>query len=92
MEALLESCAVRSYKSFADLKVGDYPVRKFGFADTKHGKRLRVDLTDFYVFLPERFQIENFPPSRIEELNSTDIILEFKGKEPGANGRYVDIF
>lgn len=89
MDVLLSSCETPPYKSFGVLERGDYPIRKFSVVETKYGNRVRLDLTEFHVYLPARFQAADFPKERIDELNRKDVILEFKGKEPGVNGRYV---
>lgn len=89
MDKLLESCEFRPYKGFGDVERGEYAVKRFSVADTKYGHRVRVDLEEFYVYLPARFQALDFPKDRIDDLNLKDVILVFKGKEPGVNGRYV---
>lgn len=87
METLLTSCEHRPYRSFTTLECGEYPVTKFSISDTKFGKRIRVDLRECYVFLPQRFSVELFNEEVIKDLNSQDIVLIFRGKGSEANSR-----
>lgn len=89
MDDLLWSCEHRPYKKFADLERGEYPIRKFSVVNTRFGDRVKLDMEEFHVYLPERFQAKEYPQERINELNKKDVILVFKGKEKGICGRYV---
>lgn len=87
METLLSSCEYRPYKSFTTLERGEYPVTSFSISDTKYGKRIRVDLRECYVFLPQRFSIDLFNEEVIKDLNSQDIIMIYRGKGSEVNSR-----
>lgn len=87
------ACEKRSYKSFNDLKVGEYEVKKFSAVETKYGTRVRVDCEGFYVFLPERLSTAKIiAVDNIERMNSREQIMIYRGKDVEAKGRYVDFF
>lgn len=81
MEALKAACVKKSFKGFKELAPGEYIVRNFQLASSKYGPRVRIDLDDFYMYLPERFATA-LTPSRIEELNKAPKIMVFSGKDP----------
>lgn len=87
MEALLSSCEHRPYKSFSTLDCGEYPVTKFSISETKYGDRIRVDLKECYVFLPQRFSVDLFNEQAIKDLNSQDIVMIYRGKGSEVNSR-----
>lgn len=78
LEIFRNACRVKSYCRFDDLAVGDYLVYHFALKDTKYGKRLRVDLGDKFLYLPERFLV---PESVVADLNKTQYYLVYRGKE-----------
>lgn len=81
LEALddLNNCSQR-YANFNDLKLGDYAVRKFSVAPTKQGDRIRVDLDEYFVFLPKRY-LDKIGEKKCAELNKFNFIMTFGGKE-----------
>lgn len=87
MQALAASCEHRPYKSFSTLERGEYPVTGFSVADTKFGKRIRVDLRECYVFLPQRFSVDLINEEVRKELNSQDIVMVYRGKGSEVNSR-----
>lgn len=88
LQALQTACEPRNFKSFKDLEVGEYPVRGFSLVNTQHGQRLRVDLEDCYLFLPERFVL-HMNADFIAKLNSTKKLMVYSGKDLVNKQRYV---
>lgn len=80
MEALKAACKKLKYQSFEDFKSGEYIVKQFSLVDTKYGKRIKVELSDVYLFLPERFN-SAATPEGIAELNSTPKVMIYTGKD-----------
>lgn len=78
LEIFRNAARVKSYCRFDDLPVGDYLVCNFALKPTKYGMRIRVDLGDKFVYLPERFLV---PESVINDLNKTQHWLCYRGKE-----------
>lgn len=89
MEKLLSSCEYHPYKSFGSLGRGEYPVKKFSMVETKYGHRVKVDLKEFYVYLPARFAVDQFTAEVLDELNEQDIVMIYNGKGSEPNSRYV---
>lgn len=81
LEALnvLNSCG-KKYTNFGKLPIGEYPVEKFSFVSTQQGERIRVDLEDYFVFLPQRY-FDNVCAERCAVLNKHNYIMVFGGKE-----------
>lgn len=70
----------KPYCSFENLPAGDYLIAEFALVDTKHGTRLRLDLGDKVVLLPERFSA-NLKPEHIVDLNKSQQFLIYYGKD-----------
>lgn len=87
METLLANCEHHPYTSFSNLDRGEYPVKKFSLVETKFGGRIKVDLKDFYVYLPARFAVELYTKEVLDELNSQDIVMVYNGNGPEINSR-----
>lgn len=82
LQLLQEASYCKQYISFEDLPVGDYIVHSFAIVETKnYGKRIRVDLGDKVVLLPQRY-IKEIKEENIEELNQGQYMMTFRGKNP----------
>lgn len=79
-QILKKSCCSKPYTNFTKLPVGDYLVSDFIIVDTKFGKKLRVDIGDKLILLPERFTC-GLTPAHIEELNNTTMWMCYRGKD-----------
>lgn len=88
MSALKMACAKKSYQSFKDIVPGEYIVEKFSIVESSHGKRIRVDIDDKYMFLPERFA-NMLSVDDINELNESPKIMVYGGKESGNRDRLI---
>lgn len=84
-ETLVSACTPLNYTNFNDLERGQYLIKKFSFVKTKYGDRIRCDLEDRYVYLPQRFAANIFEED-IAELNKGEKYLLHNGKE-GKNNR-----
>lgn len=85
MDSLKTACLTKTFKSFKDLAVGEYMINRFTHVDTKHGKRVRIDLDGYYMYLPERFSI--LSETEIIELNSSQKIMIYSGKDSNNQNR-----
>lgn len=77
----------KKYKSFSTLEKGEYLVTRFSKATTKMGERIRIDIGDTYMYLPERFN--SMDEATMKELNLKPPMMIFNGREPGQNGRIL---
>lgn len=66
--------------NFDKLDLGDYFISSFTLVETKFGPRLRLDLGDKLVLLPERFSA-GLTAEKIQELNEENFLLAYKGKD-----------
>lgn len=82
-------CVQHPFKSFKDLDAGQYMVRYFSVVNTSLGERVRIDLDDCYMYLPERFgKILKGPV--IDDLNCRGpIIMDYKGKDEKCMNRLI---
>lgn len=92
LEALntLNSCS-QKYTNFDNLKVGEYPVRRFTIVETKQGDRVRADLDEYFVFLPKRY-FDKISEERCAVLNKFKYIMVYSGKEYGNKDRIILTF
>lgn len=88
MSALKMACTKKSYQSFKDIVPGEYIVEKFSFVESSHGKRIRIDIEEKYMFLPERFA-KMLTVDDINELNGSPKIMVYGGKESGNRDRLI---
>lgn len=88
LNLLQTACLKKSYKSFKDLPVGSYFIKSFSLADTDHGKRVRIEIEDTFMFLPERFA-SSLDEAAIKELNSTPKIMIYSGKDAAVQNRLI---
>lgn len=85
IHALKLVCTGKPYTSFSKLPVGDYVVEKFEKRKSpKYGDRIRVELQNEVVYLPERFNAV-MTPQAIAELNASTVIMSFKGRVEESN-------
>lgn len=91
LEKLKAAClkkSSKSFKSFKDLKVGEYIVYEFSWIQTNHGRRVRITLDDYFMYLPERFST-NLDDATIAELNSSPKVMVYGGKNPTEYNRLI---
>lgn len=80
LNTLKAACTSKKYVSFKDLTPGEYIVNKFCVVSTKHGDRVRIDLHDSYMLLPERYA-NLLTEKAIEELNKAPKVMTYSGKD-----------
>lgn len=86
--AALKMCGVKkTFKSFKDLPVGEYIIDRFTHVDTSHGRRVRVDMGNAYMYLPERYT--DLSEDKINTLNKTPKIMVYDGKDPADRDRLI---
>lgn len=83
----LNSCG-KKYTNFGKLPIGEYPVQKFSLASTPHGDRIRVDLAEYFVFLPHRY-FDKVNEEKCTTLNKFNYIMVFNGKENTKGERLI---
>lgn len=80
LKTLKAACEKRGYQSFTSLEVGEYIVSKFTAVTTKHGPRIRIELDDTYMFLPERFSTL-LTPEVLLNLNASPKMMIYGGRD-----------
>lgn len=85
MNALKGNCAKKPFMGFNELAVGEYEVKHFKRVETQYGERIRVDLIDKFMYLPERFIFMS--NDDIKELNKTPKIMIYGGKDDTNHNR-----
>lgn len=88
LNTLQKSCLKRPYKGFKDLEHGDYTIQSFSFSNTDHGKRVRVDMDDCYMYLPKRFA-DSLDQAAINELSKSPKIMTYSGKDHEERDRLI---
>lgn len=88
MDALNMACSKMIYKSFKNLAPGEYIVNHFRIVDTIHGKRVRIDLDDNYMLLPERFT-NMLTAEKIDVLNKAPKVMIYSGKDSTDRDRLI---
>lgn len=88
LSALKSACVKKKYKSFKELVLGEHVVKKFNIVETTHGKRVRIETDQFYMYLPERFVTVLTEPV-IEELNKSPKIMVYGGKDETERDRLI---
>lgn len=85
--ALQAACSKKKYQSFKDLEEGEYIVSHFTIIETSHGRRVRIDLDDKYMYLPERFvkSIQQY----IDVLNKSPKVMVYSGKDSSHRDRLI---
>lgn len=88
LNALNSACENKVYRGFKDLQPGEYIVSKFFVVSTKHGDRVRIEMADCFMLLPERF-IQTLNAELIETLNQTPKIMVYGGKNLAERSRLI---
>lgn len=88
MDALNTACGSKKYQSFKDIQPGEYIVNQFSIVDTTHGPRIRIELGDSYMLLPERF-VKTLDQSKIDILNKSPKIMIYSGKDSSNRDRLI---
>lgn len=88
LAALNTACALKTYKSFKHLEKGEYIVDHFSIVNSTHGDRVRIDMADTYMLLPERF-IKLLNVEKIDALNKSPKIMVFGGKDSSNRDRLI---
>lgn len=79
---LLAACHdKKAYKSFSELNVGEYEIKKFALVETKFGLKVQVFIEDFYVFLPTRFTNRINTQKQIDDLNKIPSKMIYNGRD-----------
>lgn len=87
LNALKTACSKKKYQSFKDLEPGEYIVNHFTIVETMNGTRLRIELDDKYMYLPERF-VRTIGP-HIDVLNKSPKVMVFSGKDSSDRDRLI---
>lgn len=87
LNALKSACSKKKYQSFKDLEHGEYIVNHFSIIETSHGPRVRIDLDDKYMYLPERF-VKTIG-SHIDVLNKSSKVMVYSGKDSSDRDRLI---
>lgn len=80
LNTLKVACVTKKFVSFKDLTPGEYIVNKFRIVSTTYGDRIRIDLHDSYMLLPERY-VKSLTEKVIEELNKSPKVMTYGGKD-----------
>lgn len=88
LNTLKVACAPKQFASFKDLSPGDYIVNKFSIVTSAYGDRVRIDLHDSYMYLPERY-LKTLTEKVIEELNKSPKIMTYGGKDANNRNRLI---
>lgn len=88
IEALKTACQVKPVVSFDTLLIGDYQITSFKRVQTKFGDRIRLELQEYIVYLPPRFS-HNLTDEIVNELNTSIVIMTFRGKDPVSKNRLL---
>lgn len=78
----------REYKSFKDLPVGSYVIKRFSLFETTYGVRVRIEINDWYMFLPERFT-GFIRDENIADLNAATVVMTYSGKDMNNQSRLI---
>lgn len=79
-QALCDACEQRNYMSFSELQPGEYLVKYFSLVKTTHGERIKIEIGDRYLFLPERY-LEKITPEGVPLLNRKPKLMIYRGKD-----------
>lgn len=88
LDVLKTACLKKSFRSFNDLVPGEYIIQHFTLMNTNFGKRVRIDMDDAYMYLPERFAM-GLNEAAIAELNASPKIMIFSGKDSKDRNRLI---
>lgn len=85
---LKAACANKPFKSFKNLDIGDYVVDNFQRVKTDYGDRLRIELSDSVMYLPERFS-NLLQDEHLTDLNDSTVVMSYSGKDPNNRNRLL---
>lgn len=88
LNVLKTACINKPFRSFKNLNVGDYVVLNFQRVNTNYGDRLRIELHDSVMYLPERFA-NLLTDEHLTELNDSTVVMAFSGKDHNAQNRLL---
>lgn len=88
LNVLKSACQNKPFKSFKNLNHGDFVVTNFQRVSTDYGDRLRIELHDSVMYLPERFS-NLLSDEHLTELNESTVVMSFSGKDPNAQNRLL---
>lgn len=78
----------KPYCAFSNLSIGDYLVTDFALVETKYGPRLRVDLGEKILTLPERYA-RDMTHEKVLELNDSPKWMSYYGRDPRKNNKIL---
>lgn len=76
----------KPYTTFNELNIGNYIVSDFIITETKFGKRVRVDLGEKLLCLPERYTI-GMTPEYLNDLNKAPMRMIYSGRDISKNNK-----
>lgn len=88
LNTLNAACVHKKFASFKDLSPGEYIVDKFAIVHTMFGDRIRIDLQDTYMYLPESI-LKTVTIADIAELNKTPKIMIYGGKDVDNHNKLI---
>lgn len=88
LSKLREACVKKTFKSFKDAQPGEYIVTQFSKADTGHGERVKIQIENYFMYLPKRFN-ETLTQGVMDELNKSPKIMVYGGKDPNIQNRLI---
>ena len=80
LNTLKAACSHKKFASFKDFSPGEYIVTKFSIVNTVYGERIRIDLHDSYMYLPQCF-LKTLKPEVLEDLNKSPKVMTYEGKD-----------
>lgn len=89
MEALQLACKVTPLKNFDQIQTGEYRVRRFSFAETRYGKKIKVETDFFACFLPDRFTKFIASDKDIADINTVPHMMIYRGKDVTQKNRII---
>lgn len=89
IQTLKSACAMKHFVNFDNLPTGEYIVESMQRVTTPFGERIRVELKDVIVYLPERFT-KVLTEEIVAELNTCAMVMIYSGKDPVQNRLLLD--
>lgn len=80
--------ASRTYLSFKNIPPGEYIVNSFSIVESGYGSRVRIDIADNFMFLPERYS-KIITAEKIDALNLTQKVMVYGGKDSSHQNRLI---
>lgn len=76
----------KPYRNFENLETGSYIITEFTKVETKFGPKIRVDIGNYLINLPQRYT-DGMTPEYLEELNKTQVLMRYYGKDSKKNNK-----